>query len=169
MKADRAAVLLANDGDAPDPAVARTACDLARRLGAKLVVVHVAPPPGRTTDALPRAPIPAYSALATLVEQCASAGGLVARANLRFGGATEEILAEASEVGAGLVVIAARRRDPQRGEDGHDPGEVLARRAPCPVLIVRDAEPGQARARLTIAGTGTARPHRAGLQRAVAG
>lgn len=156
-------VLLANDGATPDLAAAWMACDLARRLGARLHVVHVAPPSARTAGtALPTA-IPAYTVLATLVAQCASAGGVVTRANLRLGAADEEILAEAAEVGAGLVVIAGR----QRAAD--EPGERLADRAPCPVLIVRGQESDQAHPRLTIAGTGISRPRHHGLQRAVAG
>ena len=149
-------VLLAHGGATPDPAAAWTACDLARRLGARLHVVHVAPPSARTT-------IPAYTVLATLVAQCASAGGIVTRANLRLGVADEEILAEAKEIGAGLVVMSGRQR--AAGE----PGERLADRAPCPVLIVREQESDQARVRLTIAGTGIVRPRRPGFQRAVAG
>jgi hypothetical protein len=44
----------------------------------------------------------------------------------------------------------------------------VARRAACPVLIVRDDEPGNARARLTIAGSGATGPRQAGQYRAAA-
>jgi len=46
MKTPRAAVLLANVAEVPDPATAQVACDLARRVGARLFVVHVARPVG---------------------------------------------------------------------------------------------------------------------------
>ena len=113
MKPARAIVLLANAGETPDPAVARTACDLAHRLGARLFVVHVAQLPEPASGAALPSKIPAYAVLATLVAQCASAGGLVTRANLRLGAADREILDEAAEVGAGLIVagmvLLARR------------------------------------------------------------
>ena len=169
MKRARGTVLLANASETPDPATARTACDLARRGGARLVVVHVARPDGRATgDALP-SQLPAYTVLATLVAQCAAAGGLVTRATLRLGAAGEEILAEAEEVGAGLIVVAGRDREPAPARQGGELGESLARRARCPVLMVRGDEPGKARARLTIGGSSPALPRHAGLQRAVAG
>jgi nucleotide-binding universal stress UspA family protein len=163
MKPTRPIVLLANAGDAPEPAAAETACDLARRIGARLFVVHVA------GDVLP-SKLPAYTVLAALVARCEAAGGLVTRASLRPGAADdEEILAEAAEIGAGLIVVSGRDcRLTRRSQDG-ELGECLARRAPCPVLIVRANEPGTSRARLTIGGTGAVLPRHAGLQRAVAG
>ena len=110
--------------------------------------------------------MPPYTVLATLVAQCATAGGLVARANLRPGMADDEILAEAEEIGAGLIVVAGGARGPAPRPQGGELGERLARRATCPVVIVRDKEPGTSRVRLTIGGTGAAGPRQAGLQRA---
>jgi nucleotide-binding universal stress UspA family protein len=112
--------------------------------------------------------IPAYAVLATLVAQCASAGGLVTRANLRLGAADREILDEAAEVGAGLIVVAGRHRALSQPPQGGELGERLAHRAACPVLIVRDSEPGNPRARLTIAGSGATGPRQADQQRAAA-
>jgi nucleotide-binding universal stress UspA family protein len=106
--------------------------------------------------------------LARLVAQCADAGGIVVRANLRLGAAEAEILAEAEEIGAALIVVAGRDRTPDQPRLGGELGESLARRAICPVLIVRDHKPGTTRARLTIAGGGATGPRRAGLQRAAA-
>jgi nucleotide-binding universal stress UspA family protein len=169
MNAARATVLLANDGDAPDPAVARTACDLARRLGANLFVVHVAPPSQSMAAAALASKIPAYTVLATLVAQCASFGGLVTRANLRLGTAAQEILDEAAEVEAGLIVVSGCDDGRMQRQQGGELGERLGRRATCPVLIVRDDEPNTRRARLAIGGTGAGRPPHAGPQRAAAG
>jgi len=107
--------------------------------------------------------------LATLVAQCASAGGVVTRADLRLGAADAEILAEAGEIGAGLIVVAGVGSDLVQRARGGELGEILARRATCPVLIVRDDEPGNQRARLTIAGCGVTAPRAAGPQRAAAG
>jgi nucleotide-binding universal stress UspA family protein len=169
MNAPRATILVANDGDGPDPAVARTAVDLARRLGARLCVVHIAQLPEPTADTALSASVPAYTVLATLVAQCATAGGVVSRANLRLGAADREILAEAAETGAGLIVVSGRSGGQAQHRQGGELGERLGRSAPCPVLIVRDDEPDKCRARLTIGGTGAARPRHAGLRRAVAG
>jgi nucleotide-binding universal stress UspA family protein len=169
MTAMRPCVLLANDGETPDPAVARTACDLARRLGARLSVVHVAQVPGPAAGAALASKAPPYTVLATLVAQCASAGGPVARANLRLGAADREILDEAAEIGAGLIVVSGRRCDRARCRRGDALGDRLGRCAICPVLIVRDDVPGTSRVRLTIGGTGVARPRRAESLRVVAG
>ena len=169
MKPTSTAVLLANDGDRPDPAVARTACDLAHRLGARLFVVHVAQLPEPASGAAMPSKIPAYAVLATLVAQCASAGGLVTRANLRLGAADREILDEAAEVGAGLIVISGRHCGAAQCQQGDELGERLGRQASCPVLIVRDDEPGTCRAGLTIGGTGAIQPPHAEVRRAVAG
>jgi nucleotide-binding universal stress UspA family protein len=165
----RATVLLANDSDRPDPAVARTACDLARRLGARLFVVHIAQLPSTTAGAALTPTIPAYTVLATLVAQCASFGGHVTRANLRLGAADREVLAEAAEVKAGLIVVSGRDGDRAQRQQGGEFGERLGRGATCPVLIVRDDEPDTCRARLTIGGTGAVRREATGSQRAVAG
>jgi nucleotide-binding universal stress UspA family protein len=160
MKPPRAIILLANAGETPDPAPARTACDLARRGGARLFVVHVAPPGGSATGDAPPSICPGYAVLARLVAQCADAGGIVTRANLRLGAADAEILAEAGEIGAGLIVVAGRDRAPTQPQPGGELGDRLGCHAACPVLLVRDNEPGGARARLTLAARGAtgARP-----------
>ena len=78
---------------------------LARRLGATLCLVHVAPPAGRANGGLPPSMVPAYRALAALVARCAAADCRAARANLRLGVPEVEILAEAAEIAADLIVV----------------------------------------------------------------
>lgn len=168
MNAKHATLLLANDSEAPDPVVAVAACELARRIGANLSVVHVAGGSQQAAEDHLAPELPAYTVLATLVAQCATAGKAVTRASLRYGVAEREILAEAAAIGAGLIVVSGRTcAPPQRRRDA-ELGEYLGRCATCPVLIVRDDEPGKARARLTIGGTGAPPRRITGRQQAVA-
>ena len=139
-------ILLASVGDAPAPSAAQAASDLARWFGATLHVVHVASSATRESSSR----VPAYCALAAAVAGCAAAGGLVTRANLRVGQPDVEILAEAAEVGAALIVFCRRAHRP-----GDETVEQFARHAPCPVLIVRDDASGWPPATIVIGDDGS--------------
>jgi nucleotide-binding universal stress UspA family protein len=58
-----------------------------------------------------------------------AAGGDVAQAHLKVGGASEEIVALAEELGAGLIVMGNRGR----GEEGLDGQRLRLRRPPRPL------------------------------------
>jgi nucleotide-binding universal stress UspA family protein len=71
------------------------------------------------------------------VRRIEAAGGKVAEAHLRVGGAPEEIVALAEDLGAGVVVMGSRGRGGiRRALMGSVSGSVV-RHAHCPVLIVR--------------------------------
>ncbi len=126
-------ILLVGDSGAPSPSAAEAASDLARWFGALLYVVQVVPAAMGTEH--PR--VSAYCALAKGVTRCIAAGGDVAGANLRSGVAETEILAEAAEVEADLIVLSRSGDRPV--------GEIVAQLARCtayPMLIVGDGEPG---------------------------
>lgn len=126
-------ILLASDGDPPTATAARAASDLARWFDATLYVVHVTP----ATAAPVGTGRPAYCALARAVAGCTVAGATVTRANERTGDPEAEIFAEAAEVGADLIIIGRCAGCPVGAL-----ATQLARRALCPILIVRDGDPG---------------------------
>ncbi len=66
-----------------------------------------------------------------------AAGGGVARAHLKVGGAPEEIVALAEELDAGLIVMGHRGRGGVRRALMGSVSDSVVRHAHCPVLVVR--------------------------------
>lgn len=135
-------ILLATDGS-PDAELATTAAvDLSTRSGAELHVVHVGRSLSDHAEAMPKdyALLFAREAeelLGWQTKSIESAGGIVARAHLRFGRPSEEILDLATEIGAGMIVVGSRGRGPVERLVMGSVSEDLVFRSSCPVLILR--------------------------------
>ncbi len=137
-------VLLATDGLVSTGVAARTAAvDLTKKGGAELHVVHVwHTVPSPHFDRLIRSELEEIGRdrLEQQVRLIEDAGGTVAGAYVREGRAVEGIVAQAEEIGVGLVVAGNRGM----GRLGRLAlGSVsmgLAHRSHCPVLIVREGE-----------------------------
>jgi nucleotide-binding universal stress UspA family protein len=137
-------ILLATDGLVSTGVAARVAAvDLTEKGGAELHVVHVwhtVSSPHFDRDIRSGFEEIARDRLEQQVQLIEDAGGTVAGAYLREGRAVEGIVAQAEEIGAGLVVAGNRGM----GRLGRLAlGSVsmgLAHRSHCPVLIVREGE-----------------------------
>ncbi len=136
-------ILLATDGLENTTLAARAASDLAKRGGAELHMVHVwQTVPSPHFDHVIRSGLEdvGRETLEQQVRWIEEAGGTVAGAYLREGQAVEEIVEQAEEIGAGLIIVGSRGR----GRIGRLVlGSVsmgLAHRSSRPVLIVREGE-----------------------------
>lgn len=132
------------------------AADLARRLGAELVLVHVthpvsAPgaepvlaPPARHGEEDPDAP----QLLTAWAREAEALAGRAVQTRLASGRAGPEILRYAREGRFDLLVVGSHGRTGFKHLVLGSVAEELVRGAPCPVLVVRpsDARPGAAEA-----------------------
>jgi nucleotide-binding universal stress UspA family protein len=133
-------VLLATDGLESTALASRAAVDLAMAGGAELHVVHV----WHTVhfDRLVRSGLE-DAGRETLEEQLGwieEQGGTVAGTYLREGRAVEEIIEQAEEIGAGLVIVGSRGMGRLGRMVMGSVSTGLAHRSTCPVLIVREGE-----------------------------
>ena len=141
-------ILLAADGSEEATLAARTATDIAEKIGSELHVVLV----GLSVSYVGMGPveiadIPAPSQeelteeaqrlLDTQSRQIEAAGGVVTQAHLRVGRPDEEIVALAEELGAGLLVIGSRGLGGIRRALMGSVSDSVVRHAHCPVLVVR--------------------------------
>ena len=153
-------ILLATDGSKEAELATQTAVDLAQKTGSELHVVHVfgitpwypVYPEGTDFDETaledPLVEVDlqriseqqARELLDKEVEKVRSVGGTVARAHLREGGAPQEIVGLAEEIGAGLVVMGSRGEGGIRRALTGSVSDSVVRHAHCPVLVVRDGE-----------------------------
>ena len=150
-------VLLATDGSEVADLAARTAAELADKTGSELHVVHVfgitpwypAYPEGggfgavemedpvleedlqRTSEQRAR------ELLEAEVEKLRSAEGTLAQAHLAEGGAPQEIVGLAEEIGAGLIVMGSRGGGGIRRALMGSVSDSVVRHAHCPVMVVR--------------------------------
>ena len=147
-------MLFATDGSPHAELAARVAIDLARSTGSKLHVVVV----GRTfaqavyeyyteTEAgredLRRE---AREVLDEQVQKIERAGGEVAVAHLKFGEPQDEAIAHlAEEIGADRIVIGSPGFGRLRTALVGDVADSVARRATCPVTVVRAAKRAEKR------------------------
>ncbi len=134
-------ILLATDGSEEASLAASTAAELAKGTDSELHVVSVAPFVPAVFAATEEEPgRMAREARRTLDEQVGlieAAGGRVAQAHLRVGGAAEEIVALAEDVGAGLIAMGSRGRGGIRRALMGSVSERVVRHAHCAVLIIR--------------------------------
>jgi nucleotide-binding universal stress UspA family protein len=79
----------------------------------------------------------ARNVLEAEAEEVRSAGGMVAQAHLREGGAPHEIVALAEDTGVGLIVIGSRGHGGIRRVLMGSVSDAVVRHAHCPVLVVR--------------------------------
>src|SRR3712207_2128770 len=133
-------ILLATDGSEDAELAATTAVSLARSTASELHVVHTyRTVPSVHFDALVRQEIEreAQGVLDGQVKQIEGLGASVAQARLSEGGASEEIVALAEEIGAGLIAVGSRGRGRIRRLLMGSVSDAVVRHAHCPVIVVR--------------------------------
>lgn len=136
-------ILLATDGSEGAAAAARAATHISNRTAAELHLAHVwkpVPPPARPSPTFDEWSRSAREEARGLLRRegwnARVAGGKVAGKHLREGPPAEVILALAEHLGADLIVVGRRAGRVRRLMTGSVSGRV-ARRAPCPVLVVQ--------------------------------
>ncbi len=151
-------ILLATDGSREAELAATTAAALAKGTDSELHVVHVGPFMPMLFSTMEEEPArmarEARKTLDGAVGQLEAAGGDVAQAHLRVGGASEEIVALAEELGAGLIVMGNRGRGGVRRALMGSVSDSVVRHAHCPVLVVR-ADPIVFPAKILVATDGS--------------
>ena len=136
-------ILLATDGSEEAELAARTAADLAAKTGSELHVVHVLVLPPEAlrdpfgTEARKEFEKRGRERLDELVGRLEASGGAVGGAHLRVGSPAAEIVAQAEELGAGMVVLGSRGLGAMRRALMGSVSDSVVRHAPCPVLVVR--------------------------------
>ncbi len=137
-------ILLATDGSEEAELAARTAADLAAKTGSELHVVHVLVLPPETlhdpfgADAREEFEKRGRGRLDELVARLEASGGEVAGAHFGVGSPAAEIVAQAEELGAGLVVLGSRGLGAMRRALMGSVSDSVVRHAPCPALVVRE-------------------------------
>ena len=136
-----ATILLAADGSTEAHLASRTAVDIANSTNSELHVITVGPvipEHFEPTDVEPaQMARTAQELLDTVVEQIKAEGGKVVQAHLTMGGAAEEIVNVAEEIGAGLIVLGSRGRGGLRRALMGSISDSVVHHAHCPVLVVR--------------------------------
>jgi nucleotide-binding universal stress UspA family protein len=134
-------ILLATDGSEEANLAASAAAELAKDSDSELHVIHVGPAVPTFLAATEEEPARmAREARRTLDEQVRriEAGhAAVAEAHLRYGGAAEEVVALAEDLGAGLIAMGSRGRGGIRRALMGSVSERVVRHAHCAVMIVR--------------------------------
>jgi len=150
-------VLLATDGSEEADLAARTAAEVAEKTGSELHMVHVfgitpwypAYPEGfgfstaELEDPVLEEDLQRISerrareVLDAEVEKLRSSGVTPAQAHLVDGGAPQEIVGLAEEIGAGLIVVGSRGRGGIRRALMGSVSDSVLRHAHCPVMVVR--------------------------------
>ena len=142
-------ILLATDGSEEATLAARTAIDIADKTGSELHIIlvglsvsyvgmgplEIADIPGPAQEELNQEGQRLLNAQARWVE---ANGGTVAEAHLRIGKPDEEIVSQAEELGAGLIVIGSRGVGGIRRALMGSVSDSVVRHAHCPVLVVRE-------------------------------
>jgi nucleotide-binding universal stress UspA family protein len=134
-------VLLGYDGSAPSAKAREFAFDLAKKYGARLVVLSVARPPEFGDEVETKAVVEnsrAYhEGLLEPIKRHAAASGIEAAFRVTVGHPTEQILAEAEREHADVIVVGHRGKTLfQRLRLGSVSKQVV-QYAECPVLVVR--------------------------------
>lgn len=138
-------ILLATDGSEEAELAARTAANLAAKTGSELHVVHIPVLPPEAlhvplslgTAALEELERRGRARLEELVGRLEASGGAVGGAHFRVGSAAAEIVAQAEELEAGLVVLGSRGLGAMGRALMGSVSDSVVRYAPCPVLVVR--------------------------------
>ena len=135
-------VLLATDGSREAELAATTAIALAKGVASELHVVHVGPFMPMLFSTMEEEPArmarEARKTLDDAVGGIEAAGGEVKQAHLKVGGASEEIVALAEELGVGLIVMGNRGRGGVRRALMGSVSDSVVRHAHCPVLVARE-------------------------------
>ena len=142
-------ILLATDGSEEATLAARTAIDIAGKTGSELHIIlvglsvsyvgmgplEIADIPGPAQEELNQEAQRLLNAQARWIE---ANGGTVAETHLRIGKPDEEIVSQAEELGAGLIVIGSRGVGGIRRALMGSVSDSVVRHAHCPVLVVRE-------------------------------
>jgi nucleotide-binding universal stress UspA family protein len=142
-------ILLATDGSEEATLAARTAIDIAGKTGSELHIIlvglsvsyvgmgplEIADIPGPAQEELNQEAQRLLNAQARWIE---ANGGTVAETHLRIGKPDEEIVSQAEELGAGLIVIGSRGLGGIRRALMGSVSDSVVRHAHCPVLVVRE-------------------------------
>ena len=142
-------ILLATDGSEEATLAARTAIDIADKTGSELHIglvglsvsyvgmgpLEIADIPGPAQEELNQEAQRLLNAQARWIE---ANGGTVAETHLRIGKPDEEIVSQAEELGAGLIVIGSRGLGGIRRALMGSVSDSVVRHAHCPVLVVRE-------------------------------
>lgn len=120
----------------------RYACDLAKAMGSKLTLIHVAVLPAAVEPSVPLDPRAFEEAGRTILEdtkKIARDNGVDAETDLvtAFGNAAHKIIEAAEEGKFDIVAISSRGHSLLRNLLLGSVCEAVARNAPCPVLVVR--------------------------------
>jgi nucleotide-binding universal stress UspA family protein len=134
-------ILFATDGSEDSELVATTAVGLAKITGSELHVVHVGPAVPEHFEPTEVEPVhtiqEAQRILDEQVKQTENLGGTVTQSHLRMGGAAEEALNLAEELGTGLIVLGSRGRGRIRRLVMGSVSDSVVRHAHCPVMVTR--------------------------------
>jgi nucleotide-binding universal stress UspA family protein len=137
-------VLLATDGSKEADLAGRSAAELADKTGCELHVLHVLALPIDTQDPSSFQPEVrrqlekrTRERLEELVGTIEAQGGEVTGSHLRVGRPDAEIIGQAEEIGAGLIVMGSRGVGPIRRALMGSVSESVVRHAHCPVTVVR--------------------------------
>src|SRR5215210_478025 len=135
-------ILLATDGSGDAARATEAASDLARRSGAELHVVHVwHDVRGFAHDFVKRElRRQGQEILDEQVERVRAAGGEVAKAHLRRGRTSNEVIALSEEIDAGLLVVGSRGLGTVQRILMGSQSEEIVHRAQIPVLVLRGAQ-----------------------------
>jgi nucleotide-binding universal stress UspA family protein len=144
-------VLLATDGSEDAVLATRTAVDVAEKTASELHVIHATPMPLYVDPSTERIRLPeddvekevkeeAQKVLDKQVQQVEAAGGTIAQTHLRIGRPDEQIVSEAGQIGAGLIVMGSRGLGGVRRALMGSVSDSVVRHAHCPVLVVRREE-----------------------------
>src|SRR5215217_6079328 len=125
-------ILLPTDGSRDAVMAAEAASDLAKKSGAELHVVHVF-----VKRELKRQ---GQEILDEQVERIRTSGGEVAKAYLRRGRTSNEVIALCKEIGAGLLVVGSRGLGTVRRILMGSQSEEIVHHAQVPVLVLTGAE-----------------------------
>ena len=138
-------ILLATDGSKEAGRATETALSLAQKTGSELRVVHVhfwasesaLDPEGLDPAVREEVRGRASERLEELVGEIEASGGAVEGSCLRVGRPDAQIVAEAEEVGAGLIVMGSRGFGRVRRALVGSVSDSVVRHAHCPVMVVR--------------------------------
>jgi nucleotide-binding universal stress UspA family protein len=135
-------ILLATDGSEDAERATMAALDLAGRSGAELHVVHVwHDVRGFARDSVKRElRRRGQEVLDVQVELIGAAGGEVARAHLRGGRTSNQVIALGKEIGAGLLVVGSRGLGTVRRILMGSQSEEIVHHAQVPVLVLGGVE-----------------------------
>ena len=141
MNPDIKRIIVPIDFSAPSEAAARFACDLARRLGANLYLIHVIASPavvphGAGVSVAAPAWEVARAGLATLRRHLGSAE---ITTEVRTGSIDEAITSAVTAYGVDLIVMATHGRSGVPHLLFGSVAEQVIRTASCPVLVMRDS------------------------------